>query len=109
MVVAAPPKQSKKIDAFFQYVFDNKASDLHLSSGKPPMVRVCGELEPIAQLPQFQHEDVLELLQEIAPPAKWDQFCKTGDVDFGYEIPGLARFRCNFFNQRSGCAAVFRQ
>jgi twitching motility protein PilT len=108
MVVATPAKQSSKIDAFFQYMFENKASDLHLSSGKPPMVRICGELEQVGELPQLQHEDVLELLQEIAPAAKWDHFMRTGDVDFGYELPGVARFRCNFFNQRSGCAAVFR-
>jgi twitching motility protein PilT len=110
-VTAAPPAQSKsrKIDAFFQYMFDQGASDLHLSSGKPPMVRVHGELEQVAQLPELQHSDLIELLEEIAPPAKWEQFCRTGDVDFGYELPGMARFRCNFFNQRSGCAAVFRQ
>ena len=106
---AAATKSGKKIDAFFQYVFDQGASDLHLSAGKPPMVRLHGELEQVAQLPPLQHADLLELLEEIAPPAKWDQFAKTGDVDFGYEIPGMARFRCNFFNQRSGCAAVFRQ
>ncbi len=100
---------TKKIDAFFQYMFAKSASDLHLSSGKPPMVRVHGELENIEQLPALQHADLLELLQEIAPSAKWDQFARTGDVDFGYEIPGMARFRCNYFNQRSGCAAVFRQ
>lgn len=109
MPVAAPEKTTKKIDAFFQYVFDNKASDLHLSSGKVPMVRVNGELEPVGALPELQHEDVLELLREMSPPSKWEQFERTGDVDFGYELPGLARFRCNFFNQRSGCAAVFRQ
>lgn len=100
---------SKKIDAFFQYMFSQGASDLHLSSGKPPMVRLHGELEQIADLPPLQHADLLELLQEIAPPTKWEQFARTGDVDFGYELPGMARFRCNFFNQRSGCAAVFRQ
>lgn len=111
MVTAAPPSQTKtrKIDAFFQYMFDQGASDLHLSSGKPPMVRLHGELEHVANLPMLQHADVLELLQEIAPAPKWDQFARTGDVDFGYELPGIARFRCNFFNQRSGCAAVFRQ
>jgi len=111
MVTAAPPIQSKKrkIDAFFQYMFDQGASDLHLSSGKPPMVRLHGELEPVASLPPLQHADLIELLEEIAPPLKWDQFGRTGDVDFGYEIPGMSRFRCNFFNQRNGCAAVFRQ
>ena len=100
---------SKKIDAFFQYMFAMKASDLHLSAGKPPMVRVHGELEQIENLPPLQHADLLELLQEIAPQPKWEQFARTGDVDFGYELPGIARFRCNFFNQRSGCASVFRQ
>jgi twitching motility protein PilT len=100
---------TKKIDAFFQYMFAQSASDLHLSSGKPPMVRVHGELQRVAELPPLQHADLLELLQEIAPDPKWQQFVRTGDVDFGYELPGMARFRCNFFNQRNGCAAVFRQ
>lgn len=101
--------KSKKIDAFFQYMFLHSASDLHLSAGKPPMVRVHGELEQVEQLPPLLHSDLVELLEEIAPPAKWEQFVRTGDVDFGYELPGMARFRCNFFNQRNGCAAVFRQ
>jgi twitching motility protein PilT len=99
----------KKIDAFFQYMFSKSASDLHLASGKPPMVRIHGELEQVADLPPLQHADLLELLQEIAPQPKWDQYARTGDVDFGYELPGVARFRCNYFNQRNGCSAVFRQ
>ena len=99
----------KKIDAFFQYMFSKSASDLHLASGKPPMVRIHGELEQVADLPPLQHADLLELLQEIAPQPKWEQFARTGDVDFGYELPGVARFRCNYFNQRNGCSAVFRQ
>lgn len=109
MTVAASKTKSKKIDAFFQYMFMHGASDLHLSAGKPPMVRLHGELEQIEQLPPLLHADLTELLQEIAPPAKWEQFTRTGDVDFGYELPAMARFRCNFFNQRNGCAAVFRQ
>lgn len=109
MTATLSKSATKKIDAFFQYVFSHSASDLHLSAGKRPMVRVHGELEHIEDLPPLQHADLLELLQEIAPPSKWEQFARTGDVDFGYEIPGLARFRCNFFNQRTGCAAVFRQ
>lgn len=101
--------RTNKIDAFFQYMFEHGASDLHLSSGKPPMIRVSGELEKVANLPPLQHADLLELLREIAVPAKWDHFIRTGDVDFGYELPGVARFRCNFFNQKDGCASVFRQ
>ena len=49
------------------------------------------------------------MLYEIAPELKIKQYEETGDVDFGYEIPGVARFRCNFFNQKYGCGAVFRQ
>lgn len=84
MTVAASKPKSKKIDAFFQYMFMHGASDLHLSAGKPPMVRLHGELEQIEQLPPLLHADLTELLQEIAPPAKWEQFTRTGDVDFGY-------------------------
>mgnify|MGYP001331154406 FL=1 len=66
-------------------------------------------MERIEAEPVLEHESLRAMLYEIAPEAKIKQFEETGDVDFGYEIAGLARFRCNFFNQKYGCAAVFRQ
>ena len=57
----------------------------------------------------LDNDELKAMLYEIAPEAKIKQFEETGDIDFGYEIPGVARYRSNFFMQKNGCAAVFRQ
>jgi twitching motility protein PilT len=96
-----------KIDTFFKFMIEQKASDLHLSTGNQPMLRIHGELIRIDQ-PVLENDELKALVYEIAPELKIKQFEETGDVDFGYEYPGIARFRGNFLNQRSGIAAVFR-
>ncbi|MBI4423045.1 MAG: transposase, partial [Elusimicrobia bacterium] len=97
-----------KIDAFFKLMFDQGASDLHLVSGQQPIVRLNGEMQRVKYM-TLENDELKAMLYEIAPEIKTKQFEETGDVDFGYEIPGMARFRANFFNQKNGCAAVFRQ
>jgi len=97
-----------KIDAFFKLMFDQGASDLHLTSGQQPILRLHGDMERI-KYKVLEDGELKAMLYEIAPEIKIKQFEETGDVDFGYEIPGVARFRCNFFNQKYGCGAVFRQ
>ncbi len=97
-----------KIDAFFNLMFEQKASDLHLSSGNPPMLRINGELHRV-DYPPLDSDNLKSMLYEIAPEYKIKVYEETGDVDFGYEIPAVSRFRANFFNQKNGCAAVFRQ
>ncbi|MBM3845663.1 MAG: type IV pilus twitching motility protein PilT [Verrucomicrobia bacterium] len=97
-----------KIDGFFNLMLDQKASDLHLSSGNPPILRINGELERV-EYPPLDSDELKTLLYEITPEYKVKQFEETGDVDFGYEIPNVSRFRANFFNQKNGVAAVFRQ
>ena len=97
-----------RIDAFFKLMFDQGASDLHLVSGQQPILRLQGELERIKYDP-LDNDNLRSMLYEIAPEHKIKVFEETGDVDFGYEIPGVARFRANFFQQKNGCAAVFRQ
>ena len=67
-----------------------------------------GELERV-KYDVLKNDELRAMLYEIAPEFKVKIFEETGDVDFGYEIPGLARFRANFFNQKYGVAAVFRQ
>jgi len=97
-----------KIDAFFQLMHDQKASDLHLVSGQQPAIRIRGEIERIKY--DILNNDALKLLlYEITPEHKIKHFEETGDVDFAYEIPGLARYRANFFQQKYGIAAVFRE
>jgi twitching motility protein PilT len=97
-----------KIDSFFNLMFEQKASDLHLSAGNSPMLRVNGELHRV-DYPPLDNDELKGMLYEIAPDYKVKVYEETGDVDFGYEIPGVSRFRANFFNQKWGCAAVFRQ
>ncbi len=97
-----------KIDAFFKLMNEQGASDLHLVSGQQPALRVRGEIERI-KFKVLDSDDLRGMLYEISPEDKIKTFEETGDVDFGYEIPGLARYRANFFMQKNGVAAVFRE
>ena len=97
-----------KIDAFFKLMNDQGGSDLHLVSGQPPAIRLRGDIERI-KYKTLDNDGLKAMLYEIAPEDKIKVFEETGDVDFGYEIPNLARYRANFFMQRNGCAAVFRE
>ncbi|HSH15901.1 MAG TPA: type IV pilus twitching motility protein PilT [Verrucomicrobiae bacterium] len=97
-----------KIDAFFNLMFEQKASDLHMSAGNPPILRINGELHRV-DFPPLESDQLKAMLYEITPEYKIKHFEETGDVDFGYEIPNVSRFRANFFNQKYGVAAVFRQ
>ena len=97
-----------KIDAFFKLMHDQGASDLHLVSGQPPALRINGDMERI-KYKVLDNDMLRSMLYEIAPEDKVKVFEETGDVDFGYEIQGLARYRANFFMQKYGVAAVFRQ
>ena len=97
-----------RIDAFFKLMNEQGASDLHLVSGQPPALRLTGEIERV-KYKVLENDDLKSMLYEIAPEDKVKVFEETGDVDFGYEIPGMARYRANFFMQKYGVAAVFRQ
>ena len=96
-----------RIDTFFRFMMENKASDLHLSTGNQPILRINGELVRVDS-PVLENDDLKALVYEIAPETKIKTYEETGDIDFGYEYPGMARFRANFFNQKNGIAAVFR-
>src|SRR2546425_9074666 len=72
------------------------------------MLRISGDLSRVDN-PTLETDDLKKMLYEIAPEYKIKLFEETGDVDFGYEIPNISRFRVNFFNQKYGIAAVFRQ
>ena len=85
----------------------NKASDLHLSAGLAPMVRVNGDVRRI-NLPPLEHEDVHAMVYDIMNDAQRKQFEDVLDCDFSFDIPQLARFRVNAFNQHRGASAVFR-
>lgn len=85
----------------------NKASDLHLSSGLPPMIRVHGDVRRI-NLPPMEHKDVHDMVYDIMNDGQRKHFEETLECDFSFEIPGVARFRVNAFNQNRGASAVFR-
>jgi len=85
----------------------NKASDLHLSSGLPPMIRVNGDVRRI-NLPAMEHKDVHGMVYDIMSDGQRKHYEDTFECDFSFEIPNLARFRVNAFVQNRGAGAVFR-
>jgi twitching motility protein PilT len=85
----------------------NNASDLHLSAGLPPMIRVDGDIRRI-NVPLLDHKTVHALVYDIMNDKQRKDYEEFFEVDFSFEIPGLARFRVNAFNQDRGAAAVFR-
>ncbi len=97
-----------KIDAFFKLMNDQGASDLHLIAGQQPALRIRGDIERV-KYNVLENDALRSMLYEITPEDKIKVFEETGDVDFGYEIPGLARYRSNFFMQKNGVGAVFRE
>ena len=97
-----------QIDAFFKLMNDQGASALHLMSGQQPVLRIHGGMERV-KYKVLENDALKAILYEIAPEEKVKVFEETGDVDFAYEIPGLARYRANFFQQKNGVGAVFRE
>ena len=85
----------------------NKASDLHLSSGLPPMIRVHGDVRRINVDP-LEHKQVHDMVYDIMNDSQRKAYEETLECDFSFEIQGLARFRVNAFNQNRGAGAVFR-
>ena len=83
------------------------ASDLHLSVGRPPIFRQSGRIEPI-RYRRLTNADFTSFMEPITPPDIWKTYIETGDADYAYAVPGLARFRVNLFTQERGLAAVFR-
>jgi len=85
----------------------HNASDLHLSAGLPPMIRVDGDIRRV-NVPALEHKMVHSLVYDIMNDKQRRDYEEFLEVDFSFEIPGLARFRVNAFNQDRGAAAVFR-
>ncbi len=85
----------------------NGSSDLHLSAGEPPMIRVDGDMRRI-NVPTMDHKDVHDLVYDIMNDKQRKDYEEFWECDFSFEIPGLARFRVNAFNQNRGSGAVFR-
>ncbi len=89
------------------FAVNNGASDLHLSAGLPPMIRVHGDVRRI-NLPPMLHKEVHAMIYEVMNDRLRKQYEESLEVDFSFELPGVARFRVNAFNQDRGAAAVMR-
>ncbi|NOQ78662.1 MAG: PilT/PilU family type 4a pilus ATPase [Gammaproteobacteria bacterium] len=85
----------------------NNASDLHLSAGLPPMIRVDGDIRRV-NVPPLEHREVHDMVYDIMNDKQRKDFEEFLETDFSFEVPGLARFRVNAFNQNRGAGAVFR-
>jgi twitching motility protein PilT len=95
------------IDKFFKALKEQGGSDLHLQAGQPPKFRVHGRLEPL-NMPPLSNAEAGKLLDEILDEKKRRKFKENWDLDFSYEVPGVARFRCNYLQCQNGVGAVFR-
>lgn len=95
------------ITELLAFTVKNGASDLHLSAGMPPLIRVDGEIRRI-NLPALSHQDVHQLIYDIMFDKQRRDFEEFLETDFSFEIPNIARFRVNAFNQNRGAGAVFR-
>ena len=95
------------ITELLDFSVKHNASDLHLSAGVSPMVRIDGEVRKLG-IPALSHADVHRLVFEIMDDSQRGEFEEKLEVDFSFELPNVGRFRVNAFNQARGCAAVFR-
>lgn len=104
-----PLGHTAQMDELFTKMEAMGASDLHLSVSMPPMVRKDGKMKQLEDgRPALTEEAMKSLLTSIMPAKNKEEFAVRNDTDFAYEIPGLARFRCNVFRDRKGMGGVFR-
>ncbi|HET9299506.1 MAG TPA: type IV pilus twitching motility protein PilT [Candidatus Polarisedimenticolaceae bacterium] len=111
--VAAPPRLEARpgappIEALLLHMVEQGASDLHLSPAEVPMLRLHGEMVKVAGAAPLPAEETEKLVMAIAAPRYREEFERSHDTDFAYEIPEVARFRVNVFADRRGTGAVFR-
>ena len=98
-----------RLDAMLRQMVEIGASDLHLSAESRPIVRLHGKMQPLDGHPSFSPAAISEILLEIVDDDAYRSFVENADADFAYAIRGLARFRANYFADRKGMGAVFRQ
>lgn len=98
---------SEPIQKLLKMIRDLDGSDLHISSGMPPKIRVHGHLRPITKEP-LTNDQVEKLLLPVLDEKRLATFAEKNDLDWAYAMPGLARFRCSYFQQQQGMGGVFR-
>jgi twitching motility protein PilT len=97
-----------KLDVLFKELKESGGSDLHMVVGEPPKMRVHGAIETREGYEVFREDSMRDWLTEILRPDQLDTYMRDRDLDFAYALEGVARFRCNYFWQKDGPAAVFR-
>jgi twitching motility protein PilT len=99
-----------QIDRYLRMLIEKEGSDLHLSANQVPLARIHGEIQPLDPgHPELSDAKLRKILFEVATPRAEQHFNESSDADFAYNIEGLARFRANYFEDRFGMCAVFRQ
>ncbi|MEZ4394014.1 MAG: type IV pilus twitching motility protein PilT [Polyangiales bacterium] len=104
-----PPAEPVGVERLLRMMSKRGASDLHLSVGCPPLVRLHGEILALESAPPFTDAQLRSILMAIAPARNREEFQRRHDTDFAYEIPGVSRFRVNLFTDRNGVGAVMRR
>ena len=108
MEVNEPQANEPQINKLLKTAMAQNASDVHIKVGSPPIMRVNGELAPMASANKISQEDALKIAFSVMSPGQREIFKKKNDIDLAYSIPGLGRFRCNAFVQRGAVGIVFR-
>ncbi len=97
-----------KLREYFEQLVSEGGSDLHFAAGLEPRIRKNGQLVPMDGRPVLSTADLSDLLEDLATDDGWQEFQGCGDLDFAVGVPGVARFRANYFRQERGPGAVFR-
>src|SRR5512132_2199365 len=97
-----------KIDDLLRVACSHGASDLHLKVGAFPVMRIAGELHPLADAPRLKPEDTLDMAFAMMSNRQKQRFKEISEVDIGYGVAGLGRFRANIFQQRGTVSIVLR-
>jgi len=96
------------INDLLKIAVERKASDLHLKVGSPPVIRIDGDLQPLAELKRMMQEDTIAMAFSIMNARQKQRFKEEFEIDIAYSVPGLGRFRCNIFQQRGTVGLVLR-
>jgi twitching motility protein PilT len=108
-VVHEEGQKEPNLADFLLAVIDTDASDLHLTGGLPPMVRIHGELQPLSEFRRLLPKDLQELIYSMLTQKQREQFEENLELDISYQLPGKARFRVNVFQQRDAVGSVMRR
>ncbi|HEX3854019.1 MAG TPA: hypothetical protein VHW01_23810, partial [Polyangiaceae bacterium] len=105
---AVSGRPTAEIDRLLKQLVESKGSDLHMSITSPPMIRKDGEMQQLPGQQVLTGESMERMIMPIVPPRNKEEFARTHDTDFAYELPGICRFRANLFVDLRGVGAVFR-